>query len=103
LAWLWLTLEDIERTHAAEEDCEGIVNFAVGVAGVEAAVFLRELPDGHIRLSLRGKGKVHVSAIAEKLGGGGHENAAGCTLDGPLDRALAQILTELRAAVAAAY
>jgi phosphoesterase RecJ-like protein len=50
-----------------------------------------------VRLSLRGKGKVNVAAIAERLGGGGHENSAGCTLDGPLERALDQILGELRA------
>jgi phosphoesterase RecJ-like protein len=34
------------------------------------------------------------------LGGGGHENASGCTLDGPLERAREQILAELRPAVA---
>jgi phosphoesterase RecJ-like protein len=99
VAWLWVTLEDMARTHAAEEDCEGIVNYALGIAGIEAAVFLRELPEGQIRLSLRGKGDVNVALIAEKLGGGGHENAAGCTLDGPLEHALEQILIELRAAV----
>ena len=56
----------------------------MGISGVEAAVFLRELPERRIRLSLRSKGKVNVAAIAERLGGGGHENAAGCTLEGPL-------------------
>ncbi len=101
LAWLWVTQQDMARTNAAEEDCEGIVNVALGIAGVEAAVFLRELPEGQIRLSLRSKGEVSVAAIAEKLGGGGHENAAGCTLDGPLERAQEQILAELRAAVSA--
>lgn len=101
LAWLWITQQDVARVRAVEEDCEGIVNFALGIAGVEAAVFLRELPEGHFRLSLRGKGRVNVAAIAEKLGGGGHENAAGCTLDGPLERATQQILAELRVAVAA--
>jgi phosphoesterase RecJ-like protein len=60
-------------------------------------VFLRALNDGTVRLSLRGKGKANVAAIAERLGGGGHENSAGCTLEGPLDRALEQILGELRA------
>ncbi len=92
--------QDMIRTCATEEDCEGIVNFALGVAGVEAAVFLRELPEGRVRLSLRSKGKVNVAAIAARLGGGGHENAAGCTLDGPLERALDQILRVFRDAVA---
>jgi bifunctional oligoribonuclease and PAP phosphatase NrnA len=87
------------RTCAAEEDCEGIVTYAVSIAGVEAAVFLRELPEGIIRLSLRSKGKVDVAAIAARLGGGGHENAAGVTLEGPLSRSLDEILGELRSGV----
>lgn len=101
LAWLWVTHQDMVRTCAAEEDCEGIVNYAICIAGVEAAVFLRELPERRIRLSLRSKGRVNVSAIAAQLGGGGHENAAGVTLDGPMARALEEILTALRAGLEA--
>jgi bifunctional oligoribonuclease and PAP phosphatase NrnA len=100
LAWLWVTHKDMVRTCAAEEDCEGIVNFALSIADVEAAAFLRELPERRIRMSLRSKGRVNVAAIAEQLGGGGHENAAGCTVDGPLGRALEDILAALRASVA---
>lgn len=99
LAWLWVTHQDMVRTCAAEEDCEGIVNYAICIAGVEAAVFLRELPERRIRLSMRSKGRVNVSAIAAKLGGGGHESAAGVTLEGPIGRALEEILAELRPCV----
>jgi len=100
LSWLWVTHQDMVRTCAAEEDCEGIVNVAVGISGVEAAVFLRELPEQRFRLSLRSKGNLNVAEIAERLGGGGHGNAAGCTLDGPLTRALDEILSELRLGMA---
>ncbi|MDR3775804.1 MAG: bifunctional oligoribonuclease/PAP phosphatase NrnA [Terracidiphilus sp.] len=100
LAWLWITHQDMVRACAAEEDCEGIVNFAACISGVEAAAFLRELPERRIRLSLRSRGTVNVAAIAERLGGGGHKNAAGCTLDGPLPNALDTILSELRPTLA---
>jgi len=100
LAWLWITHNDMVRTCAVDEDCEGIVNYALSLADVEAAVFLRELPEQRIRMSLRSKGKVNVAAIAESLGGGGHENASGCTVDGPLTRALDEILAVLRPCVA---
>lgn len=99
LAWLWVTNADMIRTCAAEEDCEGIVNYALSIGGVEAAAFFRELPDGTIRLSLRGKGRVDVAAIAVKLGGGGHENSAGVTVDGPLQDAMKMILGELKSAL----
>jgi phosphoesterase RecJ-like protein len=99
LAWLWVTHADIIRTCAAEEDCEGIVNYALAIAGVEVAAFFRELPEGDVRISLRSKGNVDVAAIAAKLGGGGHENAAGVTLDGPLAHAIQQMHAELKASV----
>jgi bifunctional oligoribonuclease and PAP phosphatase NrnA len=100
LAWLWVTHQDTQRACATEEDCEGIVNVALGMAGVDTGVFLRELPEGGIRVSLRSKGKLNVAAIAARLGGGGHQNAAGCTLEGPLPRALKEIVAELRGELA---
>ncbi|HEY9125477.1 MAG TPA: DHH family phosphoesterase, partial [Acidobacteriaceae bacterium] len=66
LAWLCVTDADMRETGAVEEDCEGVVNYALSAAGVEAAVFLRELPEGRIRLSLRSKtrdaGVINVAA-----------------------------------------
>ena len=97
IAWLSITHDDMMRSCAAEEDCEGIVNYALSVAEVEVAAFLRELAEPRVRVSLRSKGRVNVAAIAERLGGGGHENAAGCTVDGPLARAKEQIVAELKA------
>lgn len=96
LAWLWVTHADLTRTGAAEEDCEGIVNYAIGISGVEAAVLLRELPDHRVRLSLRSKGRLDVSRIASAFDGGGHRHAGGCTLDGPLSAALQKILDTMR-------
>jgi phosphoesterase RecJ-like protein len=96
IAWLWVTHEDMLRSTAAEEDCEGIVNYAIGIGGVEVAVLLRELPDHRVRLSLRSKGRVNVADVAESFGGGGHANASGCTLPGPLPAATQNILARLR-------
>ena len=102
LAWLWVSANDMDRTRAAEEDCEGIVNYAIGIGGIEVAVFLRELRGERVRLSLRSKGQVNVATIAERFGGGGHENASGCTLEGTLPIAMEQILAQLRSEMAAA-
>jgi phosphoesterase RecJ-like protein len=45
---------------------------------------------------------VNVATIAERFGGGGHENASGCTLDDPLAVATERILNYLRSELAAA-
>jgi bifunctional oligoribonuclease and PAP phosphatase NrnA len=97
LAWTWVTSEDMDRIGAGAEDCEGVINYLISIAGVEAAVFLREVPDAsQFRLSIRSKGKLDVARIAEHFGGGGHRNASGCTIDGSLDVATDRILTQLR-------
>lgn len=97
LAWSWVTTSDMDRAGAGAEDCEGVVNYLISIAGVESAVFLRELPQVHqYRLSIRSKGKIDVAQIAESFGGGGHRSASGCTLDGPLTEAMERILNQLR-------
>jgi len=97
IAWAWITAEEMDRIGAGAEDCEGVVNYLISIAGVESAVFLREVPDvSQFRLSIRSKGKLDVARIAEQFGGGGHRNASGCTLEGPLDLAIGRILTQLR-------
>jgi bifunctional oligoribonuclease and PAP phosphatase NrnA len=97
LAWIWVTHEQMELAGAKEEDCEGLVNYALSIQDVEVAVFFREMPDGRYRVSLRSKGQFNVAAIAERFGGGGHKCASGCALDGPLSMAVANVMALLRA------
>ena len=97
LAWIWVTQEQMDRFGAREEDCEGLVNYALSIGDVQVAVFFRELPDGRWRVSLRSKGEVNVSAVAEHFGGGGHKCASGCSLDGPMEVAVSRVVERLRA------
>ena len=96
LAWIWVTRDQMERSLAKEEDCEGIVNYALSIQDVEVAAFFREMADGRYRVSLRSKGKLNVAEIAERFGGGGHECASGCSIDGPLAMAVSKIMREIR-------
>jgi phosphoesterase RecJ-like protein len=45
---------------------------------------------------LRSKGKLDVARVAERFGGGGHECASGCSLDGPLPQAVREVLELMR-------
>jgi len=96
LTWMAVTRNDMERSGALEEDCEGLVNYALGIAGVEVAVFFRETADGRVRVSIRSKGAVNVADMAEKFGGGGHACASGFSVPGTLPTAEARVLSELR-------
>jgi phosphoesterase RecJ-like protein len=89
----------MERVGASVEDCEGVANHLIGIAGIEAAAFLREMP-GHtqFRLSMRSRGTLDVSKIAEHFGGGGHQSASGCTMNGSLPEVVERIVEHLHAA-----
>ena len=101
LAWIWVTQEQMERFAAREEDCEGLVNYALSIGDVQVAIFFRELPDRRWRVSLRSKGEVDVAAVAEHFGGGGHKCASGCSLEGPLATAVARVVERLHTEKAA--
>jgi len=96
LASIWVTQDEMNQFNAKEEDCEGLVNYALSIYDVQVAILLRELPDKRVRVSLRSKGEINVASVAEHFGGGGHECASGFSIDGPLQDALSRILALFR-------
>jgi phosphoesterase RecJ-like protein len=96
VAWVWVSSEQMSRSGAREEDCEGLVNYVLSIGEVEVAIFFREIESGRFRVSLRSKGGVNVARVAESFGGGGHECASGCAVGGPLDAAVEQVLRQIR-------
>lgn len=92
-ALLLLTQDMYEETGAREDEVEGFVNFARDVEGVEVGILFRETAVlNQFKVSFRSKGKIDVSKIARSFSGGGHRNAAGCTIQGTLEEVKQKIL-----------
>jgi phosphoesterase RecJ-like protein len=89
VAWLTVPRGLCSDAFLAAED---LVTYPRSIDGVDVAVLLREEGEGLVKASLRGKGRVPVNRIAHRFAGGGHENAAGCTLSGTLEEATARLL-----------
>ena len=49
------------------------------------ACLAREIGDGQYKVSMRSKDSVDVASVARSFGGGGHERAAGCTMQGDIE------------------
>lgn len=98
LAWLALPAGAVPETFVESED---LVNYPRSIASVRVAALFRERP-GEVKVSLRGKGDVDVREIAARFGGGGHPSAAGCTVPGPLDRAVGDLLVAIETALGGA-
>lgn len=54
------------------------------IRGVDVAILLREITGSLYKISMRSKGNTDVAGICNLFGGGGHRNAAGCTIDGTI-------------------
>lgn len=74
--------KEMEFFQAKPSDLEGIVSQLRQTKDVEVALFLHELEPQKFKVSMRSKGNVDVSAIAQYFGGGGHVRAAGVTMKG---------------------
>ena len=99
VAWMRQTAEMQQQTKASEEDADGFVNFPLSVGDVHAVALFKEGAPGVYRTSLRSKGDVNVAKVAEFFGGGGHRNAAGCTLSGSWEEIERQVVQLLQDAV----
>ena len=90
-----LTLKLLEETGATHEDAEGLINIPLTVNAIQAVAFFKEIAPDSFRISLRSKGHVDVNRVANAFGGGGHKNAAGCTLNGPYAEVRRKLVAEL--------
>ena len=88
-----------ELSGAVEGDNANFVNLPLQAKEVETVIFMREIGKEFYRVSLRSKGDINVAKVAEIFGGGGHKNAAGCSIKGDWNQCEEEILKELTKAV----
>ena len=87
--------KDLDDFRSKKDSLEGFINYPRSIEGVEVAVSFREEGDDEFRVSFRSKGRVDVSRIAAGFGGGGHRNASGCSVPGPLPDAKRRVFEAL--------
>jgi len=81
------------------EDTEGLVNLPLTVKEIEAVIFFKQENGDEYRVSLRSKGDVDINAIAKEYGGGGHKNASGCTVSGPIEELQKTLVEKVEGAI----
>ncbi len=75
------------------EDTDGLINLPLTVKEIQAVVFFKQTEGDEYRVSMRSKENIDIGAVAKQFEGGGHKNAAGCTVTGSVD-ALEQLFVE---------
>ncbi|MGH9372289.1 MAG: DHH family phosphoesterase [Vicinamibacterales bacterium] len=99
LAVLYMDDTMLDACGCTHNDTEGLINLPLTAREIQAVAFFKVGPGGAVRVSLRSKYDVDVRLVADVFGGGGHKNAAGFTVTGPVEQVRGQILDRLVAAI----
>jgi len=101
ILWTEVTRSMRQRWGLGENGDSGLANFLSGVRGSKVVIVFTERDDGIIDVGMRSVPGYDVATVALKLGGGGHPQAAGCTLEGDMPAVQARVLEEVKQSLAA--
>ena len=99
IAIVYLDHEMARAAGGTYEDTEGLINLPLTVKEIQAVVFFKQIEGEQYRVSMRSKGEIDVSSVAKEFGGGGHKNAAGCTVAGGIDQLQKQFVAMIEQAI----
>src|SRR5262249_23032142 len=85
IATIYLDQEMARAAGGTYDDTDGLVNAPLEVKDILTVIFFKQVAGNEYRVSLRSKGNIDVGGVAKQFtGGGGHKNAAGCTVQGAI-------------------
>lgn len=87
--------EYLAQHRATDDDLEGWSSKLRKLAGVRVGLLLRTNEKGQVRVSLRSTGSDDIRKVAAMFGGGGHRNAAGITMEMPIEEAYTKLIEAL--------
>ncbi|MGE3344271.1 MAG: bifunctional oligoribonuclease/PAP phosphatase NrnA [Vicinamibacterales bacterium] len=95
LAVLYYDDDVLAANGATTDDTDGLVNMPLGAKEVLAVALVRKQDDNRYRVSMRSKGAVNVREVAVAHGGGGHVNAAACSIPGSREDVTTQVVAAI--------
>ncbi len=95
ISFLVIDQKILQELKVSTEELEGFVDYSLFLKGAEVGVLFTEKNGSRTKVSLRSQNSFDVSALARSLGGGGHKNAAGCTVERNLDSTKELILKKI--------
>ena len=87
-----VTRDMLRAAGATEDDCDDLAGLPGRSESGVLSLLIREQPDGTSKVSVRSLPGISSSEVCAAFGGGGHPQAAGCTISEPPERAKEMLL-----------
>jgi phosphoesterase RecJ-like protein len=95
VAWIEMNRSLRSKYKATADETLSFLNLLLLIREAEVICFFREEDDGKTRVSIKSKGKIIISQLAMKLGGGGHDYAAGLALSTSLRQTRLLVISQI--------
>lgn len=93
IIWAYLTQKMLQDCLCYEENTQYFIDTINTIRDAEITILFKETANGSIKISLRSN--IHpVNDLAGIFGGGGHKQAAGCTINSPLETAIKTLIAK---------
>jgi len=80
-----LTKDMFKKTKSSDFEADGIINYCISVPTAVVGCVIKEVDDKTTKISLRSIEKFNILSVIKQFDGGGHKNAAGCTINENID------------------
>ena len=95
IAWISLTDDMIKKHKSDPEDTHGFINHLLILDNIKVACMFRQI-DTNVKVSLRSAiEEVDVGAMAQALGGGGHNHSAATIIEGKIEDVVPSTISKI--------
>ncbi|MFB6355210.1 MAG: bifunctional oligoribonuclease/PAP phosphatase NrnA [bacterium] len=99
VVWGTVPTRLFQETETTEEDLNDVISYIRRIEGCKIALLFRERDGNQIKINFRAKGEIDLLEIVQELGGGGHRQAAGATVEGSLDEVANQVVSHVKSSL----
>lgn len=96
-----LTKKMFRQAKAKDFEADGIINYCISVPSAVVGCVIKEIDKNTAKISLRSIESFNLLTVVAQFGGGGHKNAAGCTINENIDEAAKKIIEAFKGKLSA--
>ncbi len=94
VAWITVKESCIKKHKVDMEDTHSFINHLLVLDNIKVACMFRDVGK-YTKISFRSSGNIDVGAIAQALGGGGHNHSAATVIEGNLEEVIDQTIQQV--------